>query len=254
MKSINDKLNERVISDHLGAVPVMVFDSVPSTNDVAKALANSGAIEGTTVVANAQTEGRGRRGRSFFSPADDGVYFSVVLRPNVMPEKSILVTTAAAVAVCEAIEALTDKRAFIKWLNDVYVDDKKCVGILAEAVFNGDVLDGIIVGIGINVSTAVFPDDIKARAGCIGKAPRNELVAETVKRLLQYCKALSSRHMEKYRERCFVLGRSVTVSCRDERYEALAEEITDDGRLRVRTKDGTRELYGEEVSLIINDD
>lgn len=252
MKTSENQLNEKEIFDYMGGIaPIVVLDSVPSTNDEAKRLAENGAKEGATVVANAQTQGRGRRGRSFFSPADSGVYFSVVLRPSITPEKSVLITTAAALAVSEAIEKLTGKRALIKWLNDVYLNGKKCVGILTEGVFSGSAMESVVVGIGINVSTVSFPDDVKQRAGSIGETSRNALVGETVKRLLRYCSDLSPRHIEKYKERCFVLGQTVTVSHGNEKYDALAVDVTAEGKLVVKFGDEVKELYGEEVSLIV---
>ena len=132
----DDKLIGEAISLLAPDFLTFVYQEVDSTNDEAKRLAIEYPNKNVIVVANAQRNGRGRRGRSFYSPNDTGVYFSVVIHPDISPEKSVLVTTAAALATAETIEELTGKRALIKWINDVYVDDRKCVGILTEATLN----------------------------------------------------------------------------------------------------------------------
>ena len=251
MRKFDNKPNSNIISARLfERVPVKVYDCVTSTNDVAKEWAKDGAVSGSTVVANSQTKGRGRRGRSFFSPSDSGVYFSVILRPVCSGETSVLLTTATAVAVAQTIEELTGKTADVKWLNDVYVGGKKCGGILTEAVFSGDgKLDSVIVGVGVNVTTVSFPDEFAVRAGSIGEVDKNKLVASVVDKLIAFSKNLTNEHMDEYRRRCFVLGKKVTVSYGENLYDAKVKGVTDDGRLVVETNDGEKILYSEEVSL-----
>ncbi len=251
MNKVDDKLDAKKISAILNdKFRIEVFDCVPSTNDIAKELALSGAKSGTTVVANSQTAGRGRRGRSFFSPSDSGVYFSVVLRPDCSGEKSVLVTTKTAVAVAETIDELTGKNTQIKWLNDLYLAGKKCVGILVEAIFTGEgKLDAVIVGIGINLTTASFPSEFSSRAGNIGKVCKNTLVALIVDKLTANENDFTPKHLEKYREKCFIIGSLVSISRGDETFDAIVLGVDDDGKLVV-SKDGKEErLYGEEVTL-----
>ncbi len=232
---------------------VFVLDETTSTNDVAKIKVIEDKVEhGSVVVANSQTAGRGRRGRSFFSPKDSGVYFSVILRPTVSAEKCVLLTSATAVAVCEAIEELTQKKAEIKWLNDVYVGGKKCAGIILEGIFdlNGESNNYIIVGVGVNVTTVDFPEEFSKRAGSVGSLSRNALVAKVVNKLVKACENLESgAHLERYRKRCFVLKKMITVLKNDDEYSAFAEDIDDLARLIVRKENGDIEvLYNEEVS------
>ena len=128
-------------------------DCVSSTNTVAKQLAEEGAPQGTLVVANSQSAGRGRQGRSFFSPQDTGVYFTLVLRPRFAIEDVSLITSFAACCLADAIDENTDKRAQIKWVNDVFVDGRKVSGILSEASFDAETqtVAYVVVGIGVNV-------------------------------------------------------------------------------------------------------
>ncbi len=230
---------------------VYVYDSVSSTNTLAKKM----CVEQKPpfiVAASAQTEGRGRRGRSFFSPKDTGVYFSVVVRPELTPEKSILLTTAAALATANAIEELCGKRADIKWINDVYVNGKKCAGILSEGIFDLETggVDSVIVGIGINVSTVDFPEDIAHKAGSVGRVNRNKLVALCAQNLLKIVQNLPNiAYMDEYRAKCMVLGREITVVKPDgTEYSASAQSVDDEGHLIVKAGGETLTLSNEEVS------
>ena len=140
---------------------IHVFKTVDSTNLVAKKMALEQAPHGTVVLAEEQTAGRGRMGRSFHSPAGSGIYMSFILRPNLTSNDAVLITTAASVAVARAIEEVTHIHTGIKWVNDVYMNGKKICGILTEALtdFESGGIESIILGIGINFSTAVssFP-------------------------------------------------------------------------------------------------
>lgn len=148
-----------------------VRKSLDSTNAEALRRAVDGAPEGTVIVAEEQTAGRGRRGRSFFSPAGTGIYLSILVRPALAAERAHLLTCSAAVAVAEAIEACAGVDASIKWVNDVYCRGKKVAGILTEGSFDleGGVLQHAVVGIGVNVRPphAGFPAEIAERAGAV---------------------------------------------------------------------------------------
>jgi len=236
-----------------------VYDCVGSTNALLRRRAGEGAAEGTLIAAASQTEGRGRLGRSFFSPQDSGVYFSLLLRPALPAETTVLLTAAAAVAVCRSIEALADVKPRIKWVNDVFVDGKKVCGILTEAAFdtqNGG-LDYAVVGVGVNVYAPRegFPQELRDIAAGVLQAPmadaRNRLVAGFVNEFFPLYRQLEQRSfLEEYRARSLVIGREVTVVRADVRREALACGIDDDCRLLVRYPDGTCEALGSgEISI-----
>ena len=152
-------------------IPITVYKTIESTNSEAKLLAVQNAEHGTIVVSEEQTKGRGRFGRDFFSPSDSGIYMSIILKPKLNMENAVLITTAAAVAICDAIEKFTNKVSRIKWVNDIFIGDRKVCGILTEAVtnFESGMMESVIVGIGINVKTKNedFPLELQDTAGSI---------------------------------------------------------------------------------------
>jgi BirA family biotin operon repressor/biotin-[acetyl-CoA-carboxylase] ligase len=173
-----DALSETGIKEFLSEesrtfLRVNVFDSVNSTNDICLEHASEGETGGYAAVAGTQTGGRGRRGRSFFSPSDTGLYISLLLRPQACTaDKALRFTTAAAVSVCEAIEKVYEAaEPAIKWVNDIYMRGRKVCGILTEASFNIEdgTLDYAVIGIGINVYTpeSGFPEEIREIAGSV---------------------------------------------------------------------------------------
>jgi BirA family transcriptional regulator, biotin operon repressor / biotin---[acetyl-CoA-carboxylase] ligase len=151
--------------------PIHWLESTVSTNDVAARLAESGAEEGTTVVAETQTAGRGRQGRVWFSPPGAGLYASMIVRPGsgVSNDENAaaLLTLASGVAIAEAVRAATGLPAQIKWPNDVLVEGRKLAGILAEAAIQGGLLQFIVVGFGVNLHPAAYPRDIASRVTSI---------------------------------------------------------------------------------------
>ena len=171
------------------------------------------------------------------------------MRPQTDIEHAPNYTCKAAVAVCRAIETLTDREALIKWVNDVYVDGKKVCGILCEAEMDLETrtLSYVIVGIGINISTENFPENIALRAGSIGKVDANRLVAE----VMNAWDALEDRSMmEEYRQRSYVIGKKVTLTGKEQEGEFLAVDINDAGNLIVRDPAGKqRTLFYGDVSV-----
>lgn len=243
-------------------VDVHVYSSTASTNTLLKVWAEEGCSEGTTAVAEEQTAGRGRRGRGFFSPRGTGLYMSILLRPQSNAEAALAITTAAAVAAAEAIEELSGEEAQIKWVNDIFLHDKKVCGILTEASL--DVESGglryAIVGIGINVLRPAggFPDEIQEVAGaifddCSIPDLRCRLAAALLDRFFARYRALGSDDcFEAYRRRCFVLGRRVTILSGGVAVgEGVALDLERDYRLRIGCDDGTEELLNSgEVSVL----
>ncbi|MFT3951866.1 MAG: biotin--[acetyl-CoA-carboxylase] ligase [Oscillospiraceae bacterium] len=227
---------------------------VTSTNTLLKAAAQAGALQGTVLCAGEQTQGRGRMGRDFYSPPDSGVYLSVILRPAMRAQDALFITTAAAVAVCRAIERLggSPGDARIKWVNDVFVGRKKVCGILTEAAldFESGGLEYAVLGIGTNLlaPAASFPDDLRKIAGGIFTGDIANLRNRFAAAVLNELAVLISRadynapaYLAEYRARSFLLGTQVDVLSAAGERAALAVDIDAGARLVVRYPDGTEE-------------
>lgn len=210
---------ERIASALNSPYLVKCYDCVSSTNTVAKELAENGQKENTIVIASAQTNGRGRLGRSFFSPDNTGVYMSFLLYPDIAPNKALYITTAAAVAICEAIEEICGLSPKIKWVNDILINGKKVCGILTEGS-----LDSIgkmryaVLGIGINLYSPKndFPDEIKDIAGSLFDKEDKEkvyaLITEIINRFFRYYEQLEEKtFLKPYIDKSAVVGKSVKV-------------------------------------------
>ena len=231
-------------------------DVITSTNDRAKVLASEGK-RNICVIADRQTGGRGRMGRSFYSPSGCGLYLSVAFAPKVRGEDSALLTTYAAVAVWECIRELAGVTADIKWVNDVYLHGKKVCGILAEGKidYTTGMFDYAVLGIGINVKNMPFPEelapiasDLETETGvCID---REDLTRLLLQKLGDMEGALRTRaFMETYRKNCLVLGKQIEVIRGNERFFAHALDVTDRGELLIRVGDSTQVLQSGEVSV-----
>ena len=243
------------------SLQLQVFPSITSTNTVLKAMAEEGAEEGLCLVASEQTAGRGRMGRSFFSPSGSGIYLSLLLRPSLAAAEATAVTACAAAAVAEAIESLAEVKAGIKWVNDIYVSDRKVCGILTEASLDCESgrVNYLVVGIGINTRMPKdgFPEDLQTTAGAAfgtGQIPelRCRLTAAVLDRLTAYYDQLLDREWFKsYKSRSFVLGREISILAPGKDPEpAFALDLDEDCALIVRTADGTiRRLNSGEVSV-----
>ncbi len=243
---------------------LQVEQCVDSTNLLVRRAAAEGAAEGSVLLAGSQSAGRGRLGRSFFSPEGSGLYMSLLLRPALPAENAVLLTAAAAVAVCEAIQAVTGKQAGIKWVNDIFLDGKKVCGILTEAAFAPDSTDlaWAVVGIGVNVYAPAggFPPELADIAGAVCPSPvpglRDALAGEILRRFWQYYTALPERDfLPQYQSRSIVLGRQVLLQAAgkpDVPAKALA--IDDSCRLVVQLPDGsTRAVATGEISLRVTE-
>ncbi len=239
---------------------ITVLPSVSSTNALVREKAEGGAPAGYTLLANEQCSGRGRRGRSFFSPAGTGIYMSLLLRPQqYSTEQAVRITSIAAVAMCEAIEAVTAEKAMIKWVNDIFVRGKKVCGILTEAAFDleNSLLSYAVLGAGINVyePTSGFPEEIREVAGAlfrdIQQDIKNRLAAAFLNRFMAYYSVLDTAdYVEQYRERSFVIGKTVTVIAAGHKDNALVLGIDDACRLLVRYDDGREAaLSSGEISI-----
>ena len=167
---------------------ILRFDTLESTNTEAANQARAGADEGLCVLARQQTAGRGRHGRTWISERDSGLYFSLILRPKLDAEFLPLITLMSGIAVYDALEELGLKPD-IKWVNDILVNDKKICGILAETAETSKGL-AVIVGIGINVTSSNFPDELSGLATSIkaeiGRLVKPDEVAELLTRFISY--------------------------------------------------------------------
>ena len=253
-----DILSEQGVKKHLNQDCQITFvPSVGSTNTVLRALAEQGAPEGTVVIADEQTGGRGRMGRAFYSPAGSGIYLSLLLRPvNADPRQTVTLTAAAAVALCQAIETVSENEPQIKWVNDIFLNGRKICGILSEAAFGleSGVPEYVVVGVGINAYTPEggFPPELAEIAGALWERPvpggKNRLAAEFVNHFWKlYTAGDPAAFLEDYRRRSLVVGKDITVIAGGKETPAHALGIDENCRLLVRYESGeTAALsYGE---------
>lgn len=237
------------------------FDSIGSTNDETKRMALSGAPHGTVLIADHQTGGKGRLGRSFHSPEGVGIYLSLILRPNCRPQELMHLTCATAVAMCDAVEAATGLRPGIKWTNDLVCGKRKLGGILtALGLTPKGMVDYAIIGIGINCcqTEADFPPEIQDMAGSLAMVTENEIdrasvAAAMMESLWRMDEALLTQvtpMLRQYRADCVTLGQDVVLVRGEEKRYGHALDIGNEGELLVQFADGTVEAVNSgEVSV-----
>ncbi len=270
--SDNDRISSPAVEQHLRTRclgrKLLVYPNLDSTNNRLKELAGQGAETGTVVAADRQTAGKGRRGRSFFSP-EGGLYMSILLRPPFLMEQAGLITSCAAVAVARAVEGTvaelspgTVLSVGVKWVNDLFLHGKKLCGILTEAAtdFESGQLDYAVLGIGINLGKTEFPPELASISTsvfneCGVSVPRSRMLAAVLNQLEPLLDSLEQTgspqaFLPESRQRSIVLGREVTVLRGKETFQATATAIDDTGALVVRTPDGRDiTLQSGEVSL-----
>lgn len=258
-----DTINSQRISELLdngleNKIEIQTLEKATSTNTLVKDVASE-KNEGFLIVAGEQTAGRGRMGRSFFSPGDSGVYMSLLLKPQIKPEDAVQITTAAAVSVCRALERLGVSDSKIKWVNDIYINNKKVCGILTESSFNAQsgMLDFAVLGVGVNIyeSKEGFPEEIKDIAGAVFSERkenlRNEFIANFISEFFGFYKELSAKkHLAEYKERSCVLGKAINIIQGKSIRSAKAIDIDENCNLVVELPDGaTEKLYSGEISI-----
>ncbi len=264
--SDGDRLTAGCILPHLSrprdGERLICLDTVDSTNNYAKALAMNGGADGTAIVANQQTGGRGRLGRSFQSPRDKGIYLTMLYRPDVPPARTLSFTAYVAVAVCDGIEAAAGVRPGIKWTNDIVLGGKKLCGILTEMAVEGETgaLQYVITGIGVNANHA--PEDFSPEVRPMAESLMQYLGRPVDRAVLcaRLIDALDDMYdqwlhgggdyFERYRAGCLTLGKPVKLLRNGGAEDAFAEDIDRDFGLIVRHPDGRRETVAAgEVSV-----
>lgn len=263
LNSNGDALTSSSILQHIPEeyrdLDILVEGRVTSTNTVLKQMAEQGYREGTVLISQEQTAGKGRLGRSFYSPFGCGLYMSILLRPSFSAEQSLLITTAAAVAVAKGITEVTGAETKIKWVNDVYIGWKKVCGILTEASvdFENGGLTYAVLGIGINVqeaeggfmeladvATAIYKENSP-------KGIRAKLAASVLTHFLGFYRSLENKpFMKEYQELSLLTGADIVYSIGDKREQGTVLGIDDDARLMVRLENGEIQNYlAGEVSI-----
>ena len=262
LKQETDIISSSGIKKYLSAdkdfFDIKIFDELKSTNDYLK---TGDFKEGTVAIAKKQLKGKGRLGRSFYSPSDTGLYLSVLLKPDMEVSEAAIITALASVCVVETIEELTGERAFIKWVNDVFFKDKKVSGILTEASMDleNNRLSYVILGIGVNL---IYPEDgfpleAKESAGAVFSKDvpydlKNRFAAILLMKILYHYKRIFLKeYMEKYRQRSMVLGKTVSIYKAGEfKGTGRALRIDDKAGLVVLRENGREEVLNSgEVSV-----
>lgn len=245
-QSVEKYLNTENLSVH-------VYQTVDSTNTALKSWAAKGSPEGTVLIAEQQTAGKGRLGRGFVSPEMGGLYMSILLRPGFPAEEALTITTAAAVAVAEAVEELSGRKAQIKWVNDVYLEGKKICGILTEASMNFENggLEYAVLGIGINLREpeAGYPQELREIITAVFQENppdeiRSKMAARVLDRFFAIYGTLPGRaYIGGYRSRSYLTGKKVTLVTGNREESGTVLDIDDQARLVVLLESGKTEAF-----------
>lgn len=263
LEDSGDVLSESGIRRYLGdGRDITVLKSTNSTNAYLRGVAQNGAKEGALVISSEQTNGSGRHGRSFFSPADTGLYMSVLLKPDFSAREAVKITSAAAVAVCKALEEVCRVSPEIKWVNDIYLNGRKVAGILTEASFDleSGAIEYAVLGVGINVYPPKngFPDDIAQTAGTVLNErhgdTRNRLAAAICRNFSDLYAALPySGYLEEYRKRLMWQGERIFIlsGAKGEiKTPAVMLGVDENCALNVRYDDGSEGIVSSgEISI-----
>ena len=241
---------------------IEILDVVDSTNDYLRKKADNGENEGYIVLSHEQLKGKGRLGKNFYSPSNDGIYMSILLKPNISPEKALYITTAAAVSVSLAIDKFTNNKSYIKWVNDIFLDNKKVCGILTEGSFDleGGGMNYAILGIGINLKNPQngYPHEIRDVAGSV-YGDKNipcehkiKLIAEIINNFFYYYSNLESKeYLSIYKKKSFIINKNIFILQAGNKEKAIALDIDEEFRLKVKKEDGEISyLSSGDVSIV----
>lgn len=259
LSSENDMLSAvgiaGAIRHPIKGMAVYLHREIDSTNNEAKRLITAGQGGMALIAAEGQTAGRGRQGKSFYSPGQSGIYMTFSFPARLALQDAVSVTTAAAVAVWQAVYNLTGIETQIKWVNDLYLDGKKICGILTEAIsdLESGLVQNILIGIGLNYRTTDFPPELRETAASLTPTgvSRNRMIAAIVDELLDILSNPSDRrYLDIYRRHSMVIGQEIVFIRGGEEFAARALDIDKEGGLVITLPDGTREiLRSGEISL-----
>lgn len=255
MKNLQNNLNIQEIQKNLKYKHnIEIFDSIDSTNKHLKSKINEKNY-GTIVISNEQTNGYGKSNREFLSNKDIGIYMSILINPNCLIEESLKITILTSVAVLSAIKSVCNLDVKLKWVNDIILNDLKVGGILCESQINlnTNIIDNMIVGIGINVKNFEFPPSLKNIATSIEnntniKISRNELISEIINFFDLYF-IDNKNYLNLYKENSYVLGKDITVIQNDRQFFAKAIDIEDNGALIVQEQEKIIKLISSDISI-----
>lgn len=256
MRDDNDVLSADEIRQYIDFdCDVVYYDSIDSTNTQAKRLITDGMDRVTLVCAGEQTSGRGRQGKSFYSPKNSGIYLSLVTHPMLSLKDSVSITTASSVAVCRAVEKFTGIVPEIKWVNDVYINGSKICGILTEAVsdFESGTVTSVIIGIGVNITTSDFPSDVKNATSLGVKVKRALLIAQIANELWKVSQGSFDDVIDYYRSHSMVIGKDIIFYQNSVKHFAKAVGIDDNGGLVVLDENSNyTTLSSGEITVRVN--
>lgn len=251
------ELQQNLRTDIIGN-KLFLFESIDSTNACARALAEAGCEEGTVVIAERQTAGKGRLGRTWASETGMNLLFSIVVRPDIKPQKIGLLSLLASVATSTAIEAALKIKTTCKWPNDLLLNEKKCCGILLESSLTQTSIQYAIIGIGLNVNQTQFDKTLEMRATSLRLAAGSEIDrVMLLKKIFEYLDRYyaSIQHNERetilddWRQRATMLGTRVMLLHGGHKISGIARDITHDGGLLLETTAGAQVFYAGDVSF-----
>jgi BirA family transcriptional regulator, biotin operon repressor / biotin---[acetyl-CoA-carboxylase] ligase len=253
------EIREGIGTEVFGRKEIAYFTELDSTNRKAKEMAAQGAPEGTLVVAEAQTRGRGRIGRNWYSPSQTGIYTSLILRPKLPPNEAPKITLVTGVAVAETLLAVTPLKPDIKWPNDILVRGRKICGILTETSTEMDAIDFVVVGVGVNVNSREFPDDLReiATSMYVETGSTFDRVMLLQEFLLQFERLYTTfLHSgfesigKRWGELSILLGKGVTVHMIDRTCKGRVMKLDRDGALIIRAENGDLEkIYSGDIHI-----
>jgi BirA family transcriptional regulator, biotin operon repressor / biotin---[acetyl-CoA-carboxylase] ligase len=246
------------LNTHAFGKKIFTYDSIDSTNACAKMLASNGAEEGTVVIAEFQTAGRGRLGRTWQAESGSNALFSIIIKPMLEINKVGLLPFFAAAGVALAIEEVTSLRCECKWPNDVLLNSKKCCGILMESSFQHNILDHAIIGIGVNVNQKAFSGDLRERATSLSQECNKEfdrrdvfqkILASLESLYLKVKKGDFETTLNEWKSRTTIFGKQITLIQASEKIHGCAIALSADGGLILATPHGQRVCYAGDVTI-----